>query len=460
MHPLVRHVGEAISERRLLSNGDAVAVAVSGGADSVALALILKALARRAGWRLAGIIHVHHGLRPEAAADESFVALLAHRLSLPVDTTRVDVPALVRAARRSVESVAREARYRAFDAAAVRLGATVVATGHTLDDQAETVMLRLLRGAGHRGLSAIRSRRGIYVRPLLDCRRAELREFLAARGEPFCEDASNDDRSVPRNRLRHGLMPIIDEVAPRGAAALARFARLAADDERELARQAREAAGVGVRGEAGGVQLDRAWLAGLPTAIARRVVRDALEQVGGMAALRDIQRILDLGKRAAPEGRLDLFRAVVRCAGPHLWLGPAGSAPRPRAFEIPLSLPGEAHLPETDTTLVASFLREAPPSTSDPNRAILQAWSLEEPLAVRSRRPGDRFRPFGSPGSRKLQDVFVDRKIPRAERDSVPVVVDASGRIVWVAGVTIAHDCRVTMPEAGMVILELKKGHQ
>jgi tRNA(Ile)-lysidine synthase len=117
-------------------------------------------------------------------------------------------------------------------------------------------------------------------------------------------------------------------------------------------------------------------------------------------------------------------------------------------------------LPETDTTLVASFLREAPPSTSDPNRAILQAWSLEEPLAVRSRRPGDRFRPFGSPGSRKLQDVFVDRKIPRAERDSVPVVVDASGRIVWVAGVTIAHDCRVTMPEAGMVILELKKGHQ
>jgi tRNA(Ile)-lysidine synthase len=128
---------------------------------------------------------------------------------------------------------------------------------------------------------------------------------------------------------------------------------------------------------------------------------------------------------------------------------------------VPLPLPGLAHLPETDATVVASFLRgEPPPSVADPNRALLQAGSLAGPLVVRSRRPGDRFRPLGSPGSRKLQDVFVDRKIPRVDRDRVPVVVDASGRIVWVAGVTIAHDCRVTMPEAGMVILEMKKGHQ
>jgi tRNA(Ile)-lysidine synthase len=195
--------------------------------------------------------------------------------------------------------------------------------------------------------------------------------------------------------------------------------------------------------------------------VARRVVRDALELVGGAASFGDVQRVLALSAATGGGDRLDLHRVAARQAGLRLWIGAPSDGQGARPFDLPLALPGQVRLPETGSVLTASFVRGAPPpSFEDPNRAVLQAWSLRAPFVVRSRRPGDRFRPFGAPGSRKLQDVFVDRKIPRADRDRVPVVVDASGRIVWVAGVTIAHDCRVTMPEAGVVILEMKKGQQ
>jgi tRNA(Ile)-lysidine synthase len=473
--PLARRVARAIRRRGLWRDDDRVAVAISGGPDSVALTLLLAELApqralqkfevrsskfevfRGARWLLAGLIHVDHQLRgAESDADAAFCAALAARLDLPIDRTSVDVTSHAARERRSLEASARELRYEAFAAAATRLGATVVVTGHTADDQAETVLLRLLRGATMRGASAIRWRRGLYARPLLECRRAELRAYLAGRGEAFREDSSNADETIPRNRLRRALMPAIEEMWPGGVPALARFAALAADDEALLTTMA-EDCGVRVRSAADGVELKRGPLAALPAPIARRVVRAGLEAIGSRPAARDVEAVLRLAASSKQRGRLTLHGVRVDVDGDAIRVGLARPSEPRAAFEYVLPVPGAVEIRETGMTVLASMLTSPERPVGTPDVAVLQASAVAGPLTVRTRRPGDRFRPLGAPGTKSLQDLLVDRKVPLLARDAVPVVADRDGRIVWVAGVEIAHDCRVTRPEDGMVKLELVK---
>lgn len=464
MRDIARLVAGTITRHALAGADDRVAVAVSGGPDSVALVFLLREIAPDLGFTLAGLVHLNHGLRgADADTDESFVCDLADRLDLPCSFARADVATRARDTRQSIEAASREMRYEFFERAASDLGATRVATGHTLDDQAETVLLRLLRGTGSRGLGGIRVRRGAYIRPLLDCRRAELRRYLLARDEPFREDASNFDRRIPRNRIRHDLLPVVEDLAPGGVRALARAAEWAADDETFLEGEAIERARSHVLSDGGGVQLKVEGLAGLPPALARRVVRLAVETAapGVTVAGRHLDAVRALTAADKGNGQLDLPGLSIERRQHVLVLRPgqprAGS---PAAFEYPLPVPGEVPVPMAGVTIVTSR-----PTSEGAARiarradevAVVQAASMTLPLAVRNRRPGDRFRPLGAPGRRKVQDVFVDRKVPRSERDRVPIVVDADGRIVWVAGVTIAHDCRVTAPDAGVVILELKR---
>lgn len=473
MTSLARRVARAIRDGSLIGAGDRVALAVSGGADSVAMVWLAHELSATAAWRLAGLIHVHHGLRGgDADEDEAFCRALGARLGLAVDVTRADVAARARDTRRSIEVAARELRYAAYRDAMARLDATATATGHTLDDQAETVLLRLLRGAGTRGLAGIRSRRGPWVRPLLGVRRAELRAYLASRGEAFREDVSNADVSVPRNRVRHELLPVIERIAPGGVRALARCAALAAEDEAYLRKAvAVEAAGIlrltpgGDAGAADAVELDASALARLPRALGRRYLRDLTAQVSGRVwGLRHVDALLALAGDAPRRATLDLPGAVATRDGTRLTLrrsnhdGGRRSRTRPPVEPQPLGVPGEARLPGLDGAIAA---RPAPTADgaipSEPDKVMVQADALALPLAVRTRHPGDRIRPLGAPGSRKLQDVFVDRKVPRDERDRIPLVVDARDRIVWVAGHALAHECRVTEPRRGVVILELRR---
>jgi tRNA(Ile)-lysidine synthase len=450
----------------LIGPEDRVAVALSGGPDSVALVWLLRELTSagelKAG--LTGLIHVNHGLRgEEAERDEAFCRELAGRLSLPIEVARLDVAEAARAERRSIEAVARDLRYRFFAEAADRLGATVVATGHTLDDQAETVLMRLLRGAGSRGLTGIRVRRGRFIRPLLECRRADLRGYLAARDEPFCEDSSNASFAIARNRIRHQLIPVIRDIAPGGIAALARLASLAAADEAYLEAHVSEVAPSVVLTTEGGVQLDTGRLAAQPAAIGRRLVRQALERVAparGVSASH-LDAVLELARASQPSGFLDLSGVTAERRGAVILLEPAkpsGRAEQAAGFELPLPVPGCIDVPAAGLS-VSAWMREDGGSllSLDADAVAVQAGALALPLVVRSRRPGDRLQPLGAPGRRKLQDLLVDRKVPRADRDRVPLVVDAAGRIVWVAGVTIAEECRVTAPSAGVVVLKVQK---
>jgi len=476
MHPLVRRVRRAIQDSSLIGPGDRVAVAVSGGADSVALVRLLVELSAGADWSVIGLVHVHHGLRAdEADADERSVRALADSLGLPIDVSRVDVRAAMAATRRSLEAAARDLRYGALAAGARRLGATRVATGHTADDQAETVLLRLLRGSSARGLGGVRLRRGLYIRPLLGCRRGELRRYLAARTQAFREDASNEDLAVTRNRLRHRLMPTLETDWPGGVDALARFADLAAADDDYLTRAAQALGAGAVRTANGGVQLSVERLRGQHPALVRRLVRDAIEMAGGVPSFHDVEAIRTLLDQKGRSGRSVALRALTAHADhDSVWVIPGVTRREHPVGNVtyPLPVPGSVDVSETGTVIRASLglaeqglgdpvlgfktrslLSPGSPST----RVVLQQAALVFPLTVRTRRPGDRIRPLGAPGSRKVQDVMVDRKVPRRERDKVPIVVGADGRIVWVAGVAMAHDCRVTVPQGGMVILELMR---
>ncbi len=479
MHPLARAVGRTIARRALYAPSERVAVALSGGPDSVALAVLLCEIEAGGGAPVAGLIHVNHRLRGrESDEDEQFCRALAARIGRPIEVATIDVAALARARRQSIEVAAREARYRVFDDAAHRLGASVVATGHTIEDQAETVLLRLLRGAGTRGLSGIRPRRGRFVRPLIDCHRADLVRYLSARGEAFREDSTNRDVTIPRNRVRHELLPTLLAIAPGGVRALARLASHAADDEAFLQAAAieirpsivlsKEETDAGVRTV---ISAERLWE--LPPAMGRRLVRDLIAEIAPGQALssRHLDAVRALARADSPGEHLDLPGVIVRRTGRLLTLSRARPAGEPRVGRRarsgnpvvaarPLALPGAVSLPEAGVTITATVgtsMAGAGRQGALPAIARLQAASVTPPLEVRFWRAGDRFRPLGAPGRRKVQDLFVDRKVPREERLRVPIVVDATGRILWVAGVAVAEECRVTAPEAGVVILEMRK---
>lgn len=441
-----------------------MALAVSGGADSVALAWLMHEIeaSGEGTFRLAGLVHVNHGLRgAESDRDEAFVRALGERLGLTVDVARRDVTADARAAHRSIEATARDARDACFTAGAARLDASRVATAHTADDQAETVLLRLLRGSGARGAGGIRPRRGLLIRPLLDVRRAALKADLIARGEPWCEDSSNADRSIPRNAIRHDLLPAIERLAPGGIAALTRFAALARDDEAALQAAAIEVAPKIVSLDGDAVRLHRAALAGLAPAVARRVVRAAIERVSLAAvAARHIDAIRALATADTSKGHVDLPGAAVDFTPEVVVLTRAVSRRRrvEGGFDRPLAVPGAVEVPEAGVRVVAE-VADRGASTDLPNgrgrAAAVQGEACQGGLRVRSRRPGDRLRPLGAPGRRKVQDVLVDGKVPRRERDRVPIVVDDAGRIVWVAGYALAEEFRVTRPESGVVLLKI-----
>ena len=287
--------------------GTRVVAAVSGGVDSVALLLLLRDLHDRGDVVLDCAAHLNHRIRGEAAdGDEAFSRALARELGVAIVTERVDVPALAREQRLSIEVAARNARREFLERVQTSRGADRIATAHTADDQAETVLLRLVRGAGTRGLGGIAPRRDVWIRPCLERSHAELRAELRQRGQSWREDATNDDLSNPRNRMRHELVPLLERhFNPLLREAIGRFAEVARADEQALQQLAGTAADRIVSAEGGSVSLDAAALTALHEAIARRVVRTAIERMSGSsAALDEVDAVLAVARGERPSARI------------------------------------------------------------------------------------------------------------------------------------------------------------
>lgn len=395
-------VSATCKRRHLLGCSDSVLVALSGGPDSTALLSALARMRDAGAIRELTALHVDHGLRPGSHLDADACARVCDTLAVPFRSVRVEV------APGNVQAQARRARYAALRSEASRLGASRIATGHTQDDQAETVLLRLLRGAGARGLSGIPPRRGAVVRPLIDRTRAEVIRHLRSEGLPFLEDPSNATPRFLRNRVRAELLPALRRLEPTATRALARAADLLRDDERALAAEGRRLAAQG--------SSRVSELLAEPVAVRRRVIRELWRQASGRRAdldARQVDSVVAALRRRRPT-RVSLprgFEASVR-------YGALSIRPVPPAA-------GEA-----DVVLVPG-----PGAHPVPGGGVLEvgdATGAAWPLWWRGRRPGDRFRPSGGRGSKKLKAWLIDRKVPREVRDRLLVLVDDDGWVVWI----------------------------
>jgi len=424
---LIRKVTDTIVGHDLLRPGDHVLVAVSGGADSVALLAALDAL--RETWFLRLTVwHLDHGLRAlESARDRAFVESLARELGHTIVVERTRIPP-----GQNLEARARDVRYRMLEEAARGAGCRRIAVGHTQADQAETVLLRLLRGAGARGLGGMAPRRGAVVRPLLECSRQDVLQFLQARNLPWVEDTSNGDERFARNRIRHRLLPTL--VAFGGAhlpEMLARTATLLREDERFLDAVARRRLGSARR--APRLSTDR--VRRLAPAIRARVLRVWIGATRG--SLRGIGwthiQLLEKHLESTESGSITLPGGVVRYERNTLRWEPRVAA-RVHPFSHRIAPPGRVSRPdlgwELDVSEAAPWAGVLP---KDAWTAVFDRDRLPRGLVVRGARPGDRMRPVGLHGHQKLHDLFVNAKVARSRRCTWPVLA-AGTDVLWVPG--------------------------
>jgi tRNA(Ile)-lysidine synthase len=277
-----QRVRKTIERHALCPPGTRLLIGVSGGSDSVALLFLLRDLADTSDVAVAGLAHLNHQLRPTAERDEAFCRDLAARLSLRIVVQKEDVKGYARARNFSVEDAARRIRYDFMERAADTVGADRIAVGHTQDDQAETFLLKLIRGAGLTGLGSIRPRRGRIVRPLLDVSRSDLRQYLQTRGEPWIEDESNDDLDNPRNRIRHVVLPELDSAAGGPVRpAIARTAGLLREDAQWLDELAASRCAELTAQSVDGLALEASALLTEPPPLRRRVLLKALRNAAG-----------------------------------------------------------------------------------------------------------------------------------------------------------------------------------
>jgi tRNA(Ile)-lysidine synthase len=470
----------------MLRPGDVVGVAVSGGADSTALLLLLDELRDDLGITLK-VLHLNHCLRgADSDGDEQFARGLAGARHLEFLSQQVDVAAEARRQHWNIEDAGRRFRYAFFEGLVEKKAVTRVAVAHTADDQAETLLARVLRGTGPRGLAAIHPIRGAILRPLLETRRQALREYLRAKNQKWREDASNNDRTRDRARLRHDWMPHLErDFGPGVVERLAETSRIAAAEENFWTAMINDRVATLAKRDAREIIIAVSDLLGpLPTilgkatiepgarassfALSQRIIVRLLEEAAGERGRftsRHIESVTKLAAEGASNQRVHLPQGltVIRQFDRLCFLRPAAPAPSHRrgpaegsstvtgdlnvpAYEYDVKLPassgvgGQVWVCETQTWFRLKLI-DAPgmeSETSNPG-GVLDAELLRPPLILRNWRPGDAYRPRGRRSVRKLKEMFLRSRVPARDRLRWPVLTSA-GRVAWVQGMPPAAE--------------------
>ncbi|NQT79556.1 MAG: tRNA lysidine(34) synthetase TilS [Candidatus Aminicenantes bacterium] len=453
---ILEKIKKTIQEFKLFEKKDKILIAYSGGIDSTGLLNLLLELQEEWSFKLF-LGHFNHKLRRRAEEDERFVRRLAQEYSLPLYVRSEDVHTYARIRKVNTEEAGRELRYDFLRKTALEIGAAKIATGHTKTDQAETLLIRLMRGSGLRGLAGIFPVvEGKIVRPLIQIEREEIKEYLKEKKIKFCVDESNFDRRFLRNRIRLDLFPYLKKnFEPQIVLHLSRLASIVREEDSLLERITQEKTQGAILKKNNRISLDLKFLSSFPRALARRVVRNFISELKGdlrAISFEDVESVLEMkeGKENTLKKDIVLRReqgqVFLKKGTPqkirynYIWKGE-------KPLEIvELKLKFQGNKIRKIDSLYISF--------DDQTRAFLDLGKLKFPLLVRNRREGDRYQPLGAPGQKKLKEIMRAKGIPLSGRERLPVFLSGED-VVWILGLPVSEKFRIGKETSD--IFEIKK---
>ena len=478
---ILKKVKSAIEKYNLIEYGDKIIVAVSGGADSTSLLYILNSLKKDFNLTL-HVAHLNHLLRgKESYRDADFVRGLAKSLAIPCTIAVKDIKALKKKLKTSTQATARQARIDFLSKLKEKNDAAKIATGHTLDDRAETVLINLIKGCGGSGIAGMDfyNRRMGIVRPLLSVTRKEVEKYLKEKKVEFINDSSNYKKIYLRNRIRLELIPLLEKgFNPQIKRRLADTAQILSMEDDYLEEQAEKflesalirvydfsarAEGSGSasdKEEADKIVLNVNSLKSLPVAITYRIIRKALwrlkSDIKGLG-FSHVDKVFLLMREGKTGSSLNLPGKIrVRKVYNELVFYKSIKKKIFPAKTVKLAVPGKTKLPWLGKTLKSLVVQRDSIKfiVNDKRIGIFDFQKIETPVIVRTKKNGDRFTPFGMKGSKKLKDFFIDRKIPGENREKIPLLL-SSGEIIWVVGERISDKFKVTQSTKEVLLVGL-----
>jgi len=458
---ILRKFEETISRWNMLKKGDRVIVACSGGPDSVALLYLFNQIKEKYNLKLF-VAHINHKLRgKESDEDEKFVERLARKLKLAYYSKSFDVKKIAKGEKLSIEECARKIRFDYLNKLVRRLKAAKIALGHNADDQAETVLMRLIRGAGGLGLSGIPPVSGKMIRPLLDLRREKIEEFLEENKLLFRIDSSNLRKDYLRNRIRLELLPHLKkDYNPKIVETLNRTALILSAQENYLKKETLKVFDKISKREEKKISLDLDELFSYNIFLRRELIRLATEKIGGgvfKANFELVEKILDLAQKRKSGRRIFLNKSLfVEISSTHLNLYQVGKIKRGLSLVFPGITRSKRFGLRLDSEIIKRENLSNKPYSDDQMTAFLDWDKLKPSFLLRVSKSGDRFKPLGMKGTKSLKDFLTDLKVPRYEKERV-LVLTSKGKIVWVLGYRIGDEFRVTKTTKKILKIKAKE---
>lgn len=438
---LKKIVTSTIASNNLLKSGDRVIAAVSGGPDSIAMLHLLSTIPKIKIYA----VHLNHMLRgKDADRDEIFVKKICKQMSIPYFTKKIDVKKYAQENKQTIEEAGRNLRYSFFEEIAKNVKADKVALAHTADDNVETFLMRLVRGAGIRGLSSISVKRGKIIRPLIDVWKKDVLNYCRKNNLEFVCDKSNKSPAYLRNRIRNKLIPDLAEYNPRIKETLVSAIKCLSDDHEFISQTAQKAfRTIKVGEDNNGIVINRLKLQKLPSSIQNNILRLAIERIKGN--LNDISflHLKDIMKLES--GILNLPHNIfIRCDKEAIII--SNKSPlklKQKSYSYRVIIPGEILIKETDQILKAKITGNEPSFKKiKKNLAYLDADKIRGELIARNFKKGDYFVPLGMSGRKKLHNFFIDEKIPIENRCKIPIIADDE-KIVWIAGYRLSDEAKI-----------------